>query len=613
MTATPARPPAPYDSSAMLALSVHANPGIYALIAGSGISFGAGVPTGWGVIQELVRRMASVADPDTALGTEFDAEKWWAETFPSKELGYDAVLEACTLTPTERRRFLEPFFVPTDEELEAGTKTPAEAHRAIARLVKRGSIKVIVTTNFDDLLEKALDAQGVPYQVISSSRDIAGAEPLRHNNCTIIKVHGDYRQTDQLNTRDELATYQQEINDLLTVVFDEYGLITCGWSADWDAALVDAITRATSRRYPMYWANRGALGVNANRLVDHRRGTVVPIDGADTFFGHLADRLDVLDRMTSPPLTLDLAIGQLKRYLPDPARRIDLRDLFDDEIQRIRTVLDSRSLSRDRNSPDEIDGVNVLQIEADHLTDLTSTLMHLLAHGITLDTTREHDNLWIWVVEQLMRACRQTPRADDPNKAISDTWKYLGYLPAWLALQAASFAAVLAKRDDLLIRLHFEPTTHDPELRDPAGDRVAESPAVAVLYEYRLFPDLTNTLFPRIKSQARPYHFSDSKLQPLFEPIVGNKSAYLLLAERTEYRKALIQIHRGSPHCWLPVLSHTTYDGDGNFRTEPWRLTTDFDEHASDLDWTTNLKTDKTKLKGLTIELEATARSQKWW
>ncbi|WP_242702208.1 hypothetical protein [Arthrobacter cavernae] len=44
-----------------LALSMQAQPGVYALPIGSGTSTGAGVPTDWGVIKDLVRQTAAAA------------------------------------------------------------------------------------------------------------------------------------------------------------------------------------------------------------------------------------------------------------------------------------------------------------------------------------------------------------------------------------------------------------------------------------------------------------------------------------------------------------------------------------------------------------------------
>ena len=47
-----------------LASSVHAGPGTFALLLGSGISVSAGVPSGWGVMVELIRRLAVLRRQD---------------------------------------------------------------------------------------------------------------------------------------------------------------------------------------------------------------------------------------------------------------------------------------------------------------------------------------------------------------------------------------------------------------------------------------------------------------------------------------------------------------------------------------------------------------------
>ncbi|SFK79327.1 hypothetical protein [Methylocapsa palsarum] len=46
----------PFDA---LALSLHHNPGVFALLVGSGLSRAADIPTGWDITVELVRRLAA--------------------------------------------------------------------------------------------------------------------------------------------------------------------------------------------------------------------------------------------------------------------------------------------------------------------------------------------------------------------------------------------------------------------------------------------------------------------------------------------------------------------------------------------------------------------------
>jgi hypothetical protein len=82
-------------------------------------------------------------------------------------------------------------------------------------------------------MEQALVDLGIQPMVVSSGDSARGALPLAHSRCTVIKVNGDYLDARLKNTAGELASYEFEMERLLDQVFDEYGLIVCGWSADW--------------------------------------------------------------------------------------------------------------------------------------------------------------------------------------------------------------------------------------------------------------------------------------------------------------------------------------------------------------------------------------------
>ena len=51
-----------------LAFSMQANPGVYAVLVGSGVSRAAKIPTGWEITLDLVRKLAALrkenCDPD---------------------------------------------------------------------------------------------------------------------------------------------------------------------------------------------------------------------------------------------------------------------------------------------------------------------------------------------------------------------------------------------------------------------------------------------------------------------------------------------------------------------------------------------------------------------
>ena len=262
-----------------LAFSVQGNPGVYALLLGSGVSRASGIPTGWEITLDLIQKLAAVNGDDPGA----EPESWYYAKY-GKEPDYSDLLDQLTRTPAERQQLLRRYFEPTDQEREEGKKQPTAAHRAISALAAQGYVRVILTTNFDHLIENALREAGVEPTVLSTPDQVHGALPLIHTQCCVIKLHGDYLDTRIRNTPPELQSYPPEFDTLLDRVLDEFGLIVCGWSAEWDEALRNGIYRCQSRRFATYWASRGQPGEEAKRLINHRRADVFSIGGADQFF-----------------------------------------------------------------------------------------------------------------------------------------------------------------------------------------------------------------------------------------------------------------------------------------------------------------------------------------
>lgn len=324
------------DAATALTFSLAANPGVYALLLGSGVSRAAEIPTGWEIVENLALRLATAQGANPS-----DPTAWFQETY-GEAPSYSRLMEALAATPSERRSLLHSYIEPTPEETERGQKTPTAAHRAIARLVRDGVVRVIVTTNFDRLLETALREEGVEPTVVSTEDGVRGMAPLIHQRCLLIKVHGDYLDTRILNTDGELSGYGQDLNTLLDRTFDDHGLIVCGWSGDWDPALRAAVLRAPNRRYPLFWAARREPTGTAADLMSARGGRWVGIESADAFFATLQQGVETQRTLARPhPLSVEMFAGALKRNLAAAPPRVALGDLLQTEARRAMTRIDA--------------------------------------------------------------------------------------------------------------------------------------------------------------------------------------------------------------------------------------------------------------------------------
>lgn len=419
------------DPMISLAFAVHSRPGVYALLLGSGVSRSAGIPTGWEVTLNLIHKVAALSEENCGE----DPEGWFAEKY-DQQPDYSRLLEELAKTPTARQELLRAYFEPTDEEREEGRKLPSPAHRAIAGLIAQDKIRVVITTNFDRLLETALKEVGVEPVVISTADQAAGATPLTHAPCTILKVNGDYLDARIRNTPDELASYEPSIEAMLDRIFDEFGLIVCGWSADWDLALRSALERCTSRRYTTYWTQKDALTETAQRLISQEPCEIITIEDADSFFVDLKEKVDALERIARPhPLSKRMAVASLKRCLQDPNRIIEVHELISAETERVCSEIgEDRFPFQRKGTKDELRGQ--LQERMERYEAITETLCALLATGCYWGD-KKHERIWVDCLNRVANL-----RGEGAGIL---WWIQMRLYPTVLLLHAGGMAAVAAE------------------------------------------------------------------------------------------------------------------------------------------------------------------------
>ena len=328
----------PIDTFSSLIMSVFNNKGVYALLLGSGISLPAKIMSGWKVTEDLIKKLAVVQGEDI----DGDAFEWFKNKY-GREAEYSKLLEQLGHKPSEMESLLRPYFEPTEEDMEFGYKKPTNAHKAIAEMAQRGYFKVIITTNFDRLLESAMDELGVRYQVVCHESEIESRVPLYHHPLTLLKINGDYKDCRFRNTEKELSNYPQELVAYLNDILKNFGIITCGWSATWDKALIKQIISNENHRYSYFYTYVGEKKNELDSLNINSKGELLQIDNADTFFSEMNEKLNALELINGKNMEADVevAVARVKMYIADIRKLIQYTDLFENVTgQLLRDVKD---------------------------------------------------------------------------------------------------------------------------------------------------------------------------------------------------------------------------------------------------------------------------------
>ena len=525
------------DPVESLAFSLQANPRVYALLLGSGVSRAARIPTGWEIVNHLLARLAAStsATPDT------DLEQWYIQTHGSPP-DYSRLLNDLAKTPAERQGLLRPYFEPSAQERTEGLKLPTDAHKAIARLVGNGFIKVIVSTNFDRLMESALEDQSIIPTVMSTPDQVEGSPALDHLDCCLFKVHGDYIDTRIRNTPSELDDYPEPLKQLLHRIFDDYGLIVCGWSAAWDTALRDALCRVQSRRYTTYWATHGSPSEEATQLIRHRGAQVISIDAADTFFCSLEQKVDSIQALsTRHPLSTAAAVETLKRYLPREEHAIQLYDHIDSTVAELVRATSGTGFEIDAPQPK----TPTITDRLHRYESASETLLSMAAVG-GLWATAANCIGWERAAERLATMPRQLGQA-------SLVWSHLRAYPGVMFLYALGLGAIEADNLSILTRIFRKPVT------DLSRGEPESSSVLRVLIKHRdEADDLVKNQIEGLENNRAPM---SSRLQyalrePL-NPTMSDETKYVMTFDTFEIMAALAfaQISRADPYYggWFPL------------------------------------------------------------
>ena len=219
-----------------------------AWLLGAGASAAAGVPTGWDLIGEFKKRLycaaTNVSPKEVDLGDplwlervslHFDGTNGFPPSGHPNE--YAVAFEAAYPRARDRRAFIEGVI---------GQATPSFAHRILGALISSGRTRCVLTTNFDDLVERATVPTdelvrpgkrspltvGALDTVDRAERCVAeGAWPL------LVKLHGDYQSERLMNTAEELRSQDERLRRVMARALGQFGLFVIGYSGRDDSVM----------------------------------------------------------------------------------------------------------------------------------------------------------------------------------------------------------------------------------------------------------------------------------------------------------------------------------------------------------------------------------------
>jgi hypothetical protein len=325
--------------------TLRAQPGYYAFLVGAGISTGAGIPMGGGVVallrQKLLEELQRDLSPEA--GDRLFRELGW---FQDADTEYSEALLRAFASDAERQRFFRGLI---------SGKMPTLAHYYLASIIASGRCSLILTTNFDDLLEKAL--YGLRFDQFNVVTHGEGTEYVSSQSgmATIVKLHGHYTYPQLANLSNDLQQLSGKLGAYFESLLRDFGLIVCGYAGR-DRSVMHPITDAVRRRTVargVIWCLRNEAQIAGtpylNALKRHGQGNVrfLTIKGADDFYRDLHNRLglpetQVLDAVSterfnyqrrkmlerlSTGMSLDLHEGTIDRDLY--YQRIDRHDEID--------------------------------------------------------------------------------------------------------------------------------------------------------------------------------------------------------------------------------------------------------------------------------------------
>lgn len=237
-------------------------PGRFSWLLGAGTSQSAGLPTAWDVTWDLKRRQYAKEENQRVAANEVQNSAvrdkinayMQAHGFPAPgdPAEYSECFKLVFGNDYERqRRYLRAALADDRISLSRG-------HRVLAALLKTGAIRIVFTTNFDSVVEKAFAAvAGKDIAAFHLEGSFAALDALNNDEFPIyVKLHGDFRYQSLKNLAEDLRAQNAHLGQCAVTAWNRFGLVVAGYSGR-DESVVALMHEALNGSNPfphgLYW------------------------------------------------------------------------------------------------------------------------------------------------------------------------------------------------------------------------------------------------------------------------------------------------------------------------------------------------------------------------
>jgi hypothetical protein len=172
-------------------------------------------------------------------------------------------------------------------------KKPSIGFLCLAALVEQLKINVVWTTNFDDLIEKAINGLNYKSCQIVSPENASSVQNYKTDIPTVVKLHGDFRYDPLQNTNEELQQVEENLHNYFVKASSKRGLIVVGYSGG-DESVLQTLEKALQKTNPfpkgLIWCIPKGLipSLRLTKLIENaniqnKRSGFLEIDSFDFF------------------------------------------------------------------------------------------------------------------------------------------------------------------------------------------------------------------------------------------------------------------------------------------------------------------------------------------